>query len=305
LPKGNELRTPAGRLFFEEIPMPNPVKPFLSIPQQMEHLKAAGMHIEDETAAAGILERVSYYRLINAYALGLYADKGKHHFREGVTFWQVYSLYAFDNRLRHVTSELLEEFEVLFRTRLANYIGEHYGPLGYTKSAMFVNAAYHRDMLDTLMREKGAQGKSPIVWHHAAKYGGDMPIWAAAEILSFGTVVKLYNNMQNTDKAAIAKAFGVPHHYLYSWLRAFVEVRNICAHYGRLYDKQLLFPPRLPKGCAIRQNMIFAVLYLLQPYVEPSAWLSSVVRLTEAVRRYPSVELERIGFPDDWQELLA
>ena len=51
--------------------MPNQVKPFLSVPQQLEHLKAAGMHIEDETAAAGILERVSYYRLINAYALGL------------------------------------------------------------------------------------------------------------------------------------------------------------------------------------------------------------------------------------------
>lgn len=171
--------------------MPNPVKPFLSVPQQLERLKAAGMHIEDEATAADILERVSYYRLINAYALGLYADDGKCRFREGVTFWQVYGLYAFDNRLRHVVSELLEEFEVLFRTRLANYIGERYGPLGYTNPALFVNADYHRDTMKTLEREKGAQGKSPIVRHHAAKYGGDMPIWAAVELLSFGTVVTL------------------------------------------------------------------------------------------------------------------
>jgi len=284
--------------------MPNPVKPFLSVPQQLDHLKFAGMHIEDETAAAGILERVSYYRLINAYALGLYADKGKHRFRDGVTFWQVYSLYAFDNRLRHVMAELLEEFEVLFRTRLANYIGEHYGPLGYTKPVMFVNGDYHGEMLEALEREKGAQGKSPIVQHHTAKYGGDMPIWAAVEILPFGTVSKLYKNMLPTDKTAIAKAFGAPQHYLNSWLRAFVEIRNICAHYGRLYDKQLLFPPRLPKGCAFQQNMIFAVLYLLRPYVEPAAWLSSVIRLTEALHRYPSVELERIGFPDDWPDWL-
>jgi len=32
--------------------MQNPVKSFLSIPQQLEHLKAAGMHVEDESTAA-------------------------------------------------------------------------------------------------------------------------------------------------------------------------------------------------------------------------------------------------------------
>jgi len=64
--------------------MPNPVKPYLSVSQQLEHLKAVGMHIEDDATAAGILERVSYYRLINAYGLGLYADKNKSKFREGV-----------------------------------------------------------------------------------------------------------------------------------------------------------------------------------------------------------------------------
>jgi len=281
--------------------MPSPVKPFLTIPQQIEHLKAVGMRVEDEATAAATLERVSYYRLISAYVLGLYADADKRQFREGVTFWQVYSLYAFDNALRHILSELLEEFEIRFRTRLANYIGEHYG---YTSPAMFVNADYHRDMLDTLEREKGAQGKSPIVHHHAVKYGGDIPIWAAVELLSFGTVVKLYKNMRTRDKAAIAKAFGTPHHYLYSWLRVFVEVRNICAHYGRLYDKPLMFPPRLPKDCTFQQNMIFAVLYLLHPFVEPETTLNCVVRLREALCRYPAVELRRIGFPEDWETLL-
>ena len=39
--------------------MPITVKPYLSVPQQLAHLKAAGMHIEDERAAAGVLERVS------------------------------------------------------------------------------------------------------------------------------------------------------------------------------------------------------------------------------------------------------
>ena len=221
-----------------------------------------------------------------------------------MTFWQVYSLYAFDNRLRHVMSELLEEFEVLFRTRLAHYIGGQYGPLGYLSPAMFVNCDYHSDMLDTLAREKGAQSKSPIVKHHHAKYGGDIPIWAAVEILSFGTTAKLYNNMRPSDQQAIAATLGVSVKYLYSWLRAFVEVRNICAHYGRLYNKALLFPPRLFRECQFQQNSIFAVLFLLQRFVEPEVTLNCVVRLREALCRYPAVELRRIRFPDNWDELL-
>ena len=145
--------------------MAEPVKPFLSYAAQVEHLQACGMHVEDESKAIEILSRASYYRLINAYALGLYADEDKHCFRDGVTFGQVHGLYAFDNRLRHVVSELLEEFEVLFRTRLAHYIGEHYGPLGYLGCAMFMNGEHHRDMLNTLEREKGAQpNRKDVLW---------------------------------------------------------------------------------------------------------------------------------------------
>jgi len=284
--------------------MAAPVKPFLSYAAQVEHLRACGMHVEDERKAMETLSKVNYYRLINAYGLGLYAGEDKYGFREGVTFWQVYSLYAFDNRLRHVVSELLEEFEVLFRTRLAHYIGGHYGPLGYLGPAMFMNGDYHRDMLGTLEREKGAQSKSPIVKHHRAKYGGDIPIWAAVEIMSFGTTVKLYNNMRPDDQQAIAALMGVSSKYLYSWLRAFVEVRNICAHYGRLYNKALLFPPRLFRECKFQQNSIFAVLYLLRRFVEPEVTLNCVVRLREALCRYPAVELRRIGFPENWETLL-
>jgi len=71
-----------------------------------------------------------------------------------------------------------------------------------------------------------------------------------------------------------------------------------------LYNKALLFPPRLFRECKFRQNSIFAVLYLLRRFVEPEVMLNCVVRLREALCRYPSVELRRIGFPEDWEQLL-
>ena len=94
------------------------------------------------------------------------------------------------------------------------------------------------------------QYKSPVVKHHNDKYGGSLPIWAAVEISTFGTMSKLYKNMLPADQAAIAKQFDLTPTLLNSWLRAFVEVRNICAHYGRLYNKALLLSLRCCTCCA-------------------------------------------------------
>lgn len=45
-------------------------------------------------------------------------------------------------------------------------------------------------------------------------------------------------------------------------------------------------------------------LFLLRRFVEPEITLNCVVRLREALYRYPAVELRRIGFLEDWEALL-
>lgn len=278
-----------------------PVKPFLTIEQQVDHLHAAGMQIDDRAAAEAILADTNYYRLINAYALDLYADEGKTVFVPGISFGDVYGLYAFDCKLRHIISEMLEEFEIIFRTKLAYYIGEKYGPLGYLNPEMYSGNQYFMEMLSSMQREKEVQCKSPIVKHHDDCYGGDIPIWAIVEILPFGATSKMFKNMLPEDKAAVSRSLGV-HQYVYleSWLRSFTEVRNACAHYGRLYNKQLLFPPRLPKGCDFPPNRIFAVLYLLRPFTKSQTYVSATLRLNEALKQYPSIDRNKIGFPANY-----
>jgi abortive infection bacteriophage resistance protein len=281
--------------------MPRQVKPFLSIEQQINHLRSAGMRIDDEESAAEVLSDTNYYRLINAYALDLYANDKKTLFKPGVSFGDVYGLYAFDCKLRHILSEMLEEFEIVFRTRLAYHVGETYGPLGYLNSAMFSSNEYFMEMLAAMQREKSVQCKSPIVKHHDDNYSGDIPIWAIVEILPFGTISKMFKNMLPADKAVVSRSIGVHQYaYLESWLRTFVEVRNTCAHYGRLYNKQLLFPPRLPKGCDFPSNKIFAALYLLRPFMRPQASISATLRLKEALEHHPSVDRSKIGFPANY-----
>ena len=49
--------------------------------------------------------------------------------------------------------------------------------------------------------------------------------------------------MLNKDKKAIAKSFGVGYTYFESWLESISYVRNICAHYGRIYNAELSKTP--------------------------------------------------------------
>lgn len=166
------------------------VKAFRTYDEQVQHLLDIGLKIDDREFAKDILSQVNYYRLINAYSLGLYVDDTiKNKYQSGVSFFQIFDLYQFDMDLRHILSEQLEEFEILFRTKIAYYIGLHYGPLGHLSRENFRSDEFHKQFVEDFEREKKQQSKSPVVKHHEEKYEGKMPIWAAVEVLSFGTIV--------------------------------------------------------------------------------------------------------------------
>ncbi len=281
------------------------VKEFLTYDEQIQHLLDSGLSIDDKEYAKSVLSQVNYYRLINAYSLGLYCErKPKDKYRPGVTFFQIYDLYKFDIDLRHILSELLEAFEIIFRTKVAYYIGSKYGPLGYLEQINFETEAYHLAFVEDFKREKKHQAKSPIVKHHEDKYHGEMPIWAAVEVVSFGTISKLYTNMKKADRAAIAKDLGTSEKHLRSWLRSFVEVRNICAHYGRVYNKILLSQPKLYNDVSFSNKRIFCVLFLLKRFIDAQDWTSLMLKLERSLEQHSYVELDKIGFPANWKAIL-
>ena len=203
---------------------------------------------------------------------------------------------------------MLEKFEVEFRTKLAYHLANKYCATSYLRPELFENALHHEDFLKNFWRDKSSQSKSLIVKHHNEKYGGIIPIWAAVEIVSFGTLSKLYCNLNETDR----KTFSLEHYevkewMLKSWLRSFVECRNICAHYGRLYNRILLSRPRLFNDMTGFNNQrIFPVLYLLARYEEDNATIySACTRLRTAFTFFPSAECEKIGFPENWFQVIT
>ncbi len=67
--------------------------------------------------------------------------------------------------------------------------------------------------------------------------------------------------MKNEDKKAVAKTYGVGYTYFESWIESIAFFRNICAHYGRLYNVNLSKTPKLhAQYNGISNLQIYAVL---------------------------------------------
>ncbi len=135
-----------------------------------------------------------------------------------------------------------------------------------------------------------------------------MPIYALVEVFSFGTLSKFYKNMHNKDKKVIAKTFGVGYTYVESWLESISYVRNICAHYGRLYNAKLSKTPMLYKEYSqvgIGNNRLFAVLLCLKHLLkQDNHWNKFVDNIEELFKEYNCVRINTMGFPENWKEIL-
>ena len=282
-------------------------QPPMTIDEQIENLKNIGLIVENEEYAKKILNDISYFRLIKAYSLNLKSKNGK--YCEKVTFEQIVELYLFNANFRQVIFPEIEKVEINVRCRIANYFAEQYGVLGYLEADNFVNAEYHKMFLDDIEEEIRRNSKAPFVKNFHDNYeGGNLPIYALVEILSFGTLSKFYKNMKNQDKKAIAKSFGVGYTYFESWLESISYVRNICAHYGRLYNAKLSKTPILYKEyseAGIGNNRIFGVLLCLKHLLKSNEhWNLFVDKIELLFDKYESVDIKTMGFTENWKELL-
>lgn len=270
-----------------------------------------GLQIDDKEHAKWILQTVNYYRL-SGYGIGL-LDKTTDMYLRGTTIENIYSLYQFDSRLRNILSPVIEYIEVLFRTSIAYHLAIHYGAECYRDRCNFapwISGVTGRDMFDAFNEQVDSaitkQAKKPFVVHHNQVYNGHFPIWVIVEILSLGSLSTLYSLMKPDDKKAVAKQFNTNYTYMRSWFASLVELRNICAHYGRIYNMPLDSLPKLPKKYnQYAQNRLFSDCLALRYIVhgEP-LWNTFVTNLQAIINECPELNLSYIGFPENWERVL-
>lgn len=217
-----------------------------TIKQQIGILRQRGCIIDDEEYARKCLTNINYYRLAYYFAPFL-ERKGK--YRDGTTFEQIMKVYDFDRVLRRMLMTYLEEIEISMRAIISNYHAMKYGALGYLNASGFDPHHNHQAFLSKIERLIEANENEEFVKHHKKKYGGIMPVWAAVELFSFGTLTYFLIDMKSADKKdMVSQHFDLNYRTVEDRMLCLSDLRNVCAHYTRLYENPFPNAPKSSEG---------------------------------------------------------
>src|SRR5690606_35659028 len=213
-----------------------------TIQEQIDLLKSRNLAFHDEANAPHFLANISYYRL-KGYWWEMQDDKVNHHFKPGSYFEDVIDLYNFDRHFRLIVFNAIERIEVALRTKMIYHISLTKGPEWYLDSKLFPNKKYFSDFQTKIHSELSESREEFIVKHYENHPNDNPESWKALEVLTLGSLSKLYRNLnhQLPEKNQIAKEFGLYNQkYLSSWLITITLVRNIIAHHGRLWNRVII-----------------------------------------------------------------
>ena len=296
---------PRGDIFYMGASMAQEMKKATTYEEQMEKLKERGCVIQDEFFCRSKLAEINYYRL-TAYFLPFKDESDV--YREGTNFLQVYRIYEFDRKLRGILFSALEEIEIYLRSQFSYYHAHKFGPTGYLDEANYSDKHDHEKIKESLAREIESNKKVPFVKHHIDVYDGVFPIWAISELFTFGMLSYFYGDMKTQDMKALASyLYGTTPKNLVSWLRCCTDLRNICAHYGRLYYRVFsAIPAGMKAPDAAKRRLWGAVFAVRALYPNAGKWNSEILPSVQALfeEYQDDIDLYHLAFPADWVQKL-
>lgn len=284
-------------------------KPPLIFADQAKLLISRGM-VGSETDIERHLSSVNYYRLSGYWYHRL---DGSDVFKPGTTFRGAWDRYVFDRKLKLLVMDAVERIEIAIRTWVSYHHAHEYGAFAYADPNSFPDfcPGKYGELLRRIENEVGRSGEM-FIDHFEKKYGDEHkypPIWVATEVMSFGSVIQLYQASPNAVKKPIASKLDVSHSVLRSWLWSLNEVRNLCAHHGRLWNRAVGNKPMIPKKShhpawhdpPVDSSRVYGILcvcsHSLSRISPGSTWRRRVRQLLE---EYPDIPRKNMGFPEDW-----
>ncbi len=308
-------------------------KPFLTLDGQIDLLKSRGMVITDRDRARRYLSKINYYRLSAYwYPFRKRSVSGattilEEDFNEGVHFSDALDLYIFDKKLRLICLDALERIEIALRTDITIELAQlnpwaHREPEklhgNFTRrGANSTDQSKHEKWLERV-DSKAEKSKEAFAEHFRSKYpGAQMPLWVASELWDFGALSHLYSGLKVVNRTSVASIYGsVSWKEMETWLRSLNDVRNICAHHSRLWNRPLVNQPRWPAQGIIpdldhlgqdsrAQTRIYAALlvmrHMLRTISPNSTWCLWLIDHLDTFPANDFVSLKNAGFPDDWR----
>lgn len=311
-------------------------KPFKSVDDQIAILQDRGMEICDDEFARRALREIGYYRL-SGYSYpyrAVQAETGllSDNFIEGTTIEKVVKLYRFDQELRAVTGLQLAKIEIVLRVMISHELGRvdpyiHLSPHKLGKKAWDKANARSTEQYAMWLEQYSIAvvlSNDDSVVHYKKKYDAILPVWVAVHVLDWGSLRMLYDFARDEQRIAVANQLNISESQFSSWLLCLNDVRNVCAHHGRLYsrtfpkspmltgeDHELGFLRRFVLDDAKEGNRkekkgkCFAQFTIIQ-YLLSKMNLEGINDLPHLLHKFPEVSpvsVKDLGVPENWEEL--
>ncbi|WP_221290913.1 Abi family protein [Xanthomonas campestris pv. campestris] len=306
-------------------------KPALTNAKSVQKLLDAGLGIQNKAVAEKTLSNVNYFRLKIYFRPYLQAPDFKN-FIPGSTIEVTLDLYEFDRKLRMIVFDLIGQIELLVRhrvdVRMTSYTGN---PFWYLDNNLY--REYPTRTLE-MIRSSSLNSKEDFARHFHEKYhngkGGTFhllpPFWIASELLTIGQLFYFINGLEKSKFSTsgnnsstsneldeLAKDFDAFNIQTFSkWVEYIRNVRNVCAHHGRLWNRHLAEPPTIPRrltkkiqGNAAFRHRIYNHLVMMRAILYARGYNDNIAKkMKDLFANHPNVEAMKIhmGFPNDWEQ---
>lgn len=284
-------------------------KPHAKPDELLKHHQEKGLDVPNTAAAAEMIRLIGHDRL-RIYLLSRreteHPDKP---YYPGTSFQDIQKIYECDAEIRNICFSGASEFEIRLRNRISERLSEKFGSHPYSNLNAFKcrksRRAANRHFKDAC--ENARKRKDRRIIHYEENYGGPPlpPIWTLKEFLSFGQTARILQTLSGSVFTKVAADFGLPskRKILDSWVKAVVDIRNICAHHDRLFNRSFSTPASftangktIPAADFPRQKLrasLQCLDYMMNACHTP-------INIEDAVReiltRYPEVKLAEVGY---------
>lgn len=312
---------------------PQPIKPFLTYDQQVDHLRnTKKLMIDDELSAKASLRDISYYALIGGYK-SLFYDPMTRTYLPGTTFSDILTLYKFDESLRTLVFEYSNIVEQKLRSAISYAFCEAYTNL----QAAYLDASHYRNtkmsrysigkMISILDYIANKDKDHDYITYQRKTYG-NVPLYATLKVMTFGQLSAMYSLLMHKIQVEVSQEFSTKYTAmsdidLMMYLRVLTHFRNRCAHIERLFSytdrydipdtplhKKMGIPMK-GKQYIYGKHDLFAVViayrYLLHKEDFGVFKRELVLLISKTVKQASTLTEEKLlgamGFPTNWMDI--
>lgn len=307
-------------------------KPFKTHEELIVLLEKRGVDFsapESKSFAKKKLQRIGYYNLINGYSNLFFKEGQKDVYIENTTINEIYNLYLFDQKLREILLHYILPIETNIKSLIAYYFPKYHTETNYIVYTNFDISKKDSnknitELIAEIQRQISSRSTDPSIKHYLTNYGY-IPIWVLNNILTFGTISKLYSLMCQKERQEISKKFHMLDKELESALFYISSIRNFCAHGNRIYcyrskrpfadtkiHSELSIPKSEQNEYLYGKRDLFAAMIILKLLLSRQEFKRLVKEIHIAIKNLESrvsvlsvnKVLNCMGFPIDWREIL-